>query len=435
MVESSMSSQHPESACRDFSHGPVDAEELPDAEGTTAHLPVELNTDNVLDGEDLFSDDSDVGYKDERNVRPVHYAADKFHLRDLIDAYDPSDFMPLPRQARAKARSARTAKAFWKSNQFNLLGLPYIDRLLKSPAVPGLSVLHDTLASSAWSTKKSRQGDARALSLGTEDQIQFSRCCACAGRHEFDLEHDTPVYVCAGAPDGEYVAISYVLGSTKDLAAACSNCGYISFLPMESVVKFRTIMSLAGKGSRVWLDALSIDQADHADIAQQVSQMGSIYKNARSTAVLLPDSDVKAFDLLLRLSKLAKSILDRPAHFYLNYEDAEVALSEHLQEEKEAYTSSAGPVFWSACSPSFLDYGQPTTSELCKEFCSAFYEFELQLPSFQYWQRAWIFQEWSLAQDIDVGTGGHQIKNVKTLVFSAASLVCQYRVSQGDIAR
>jgi len=48
---------------------------------------------------------------------------------------------------------------------------------------------------------------------------------------------------------------------------------------MTSYLNFRRLLQFASPGTKVWLDALSINHADHTDVARQVAVMGDIYSN------------------------------------------------------------------------------------------------------------------------------------------------------------
>ena len=67
---------------------------------------------------------------------------------------------------------------------------------------------------------------------------------------------------------------------------------------MLSAQRFIYLMELGGGGNSIWLDAVSIDQSDPAEIAKVVKLMGSIYSNARCVSELIPSSDIPAFTCL-----------------------------------------------------------------------------------------------------------------------------------------
>jgi hypothetical protein len=53
-----------------------------------------------------------------------------------------------------------------------------------------------------------------------------------------------------------------------------------------------------------------------------------------------------------------------------------------------------------------------------------------------YWQRAWTFQEWSLASDIDIaceihlGLSAEVVSNLKAVVWGAGQLLAKYKLRQ-----
>jgi len=56
-------------------------------------------------------------------------------------------------------------------------------------------------------------------------------------------------------------------------------CRQVTTFPMTSYLNFRRLLQFASPGTKVWLDALSINHADHTDVARQVAVMGDIYSN------------------------------------------------------------------------------------------------------------------------------------------------------------
>lgn len=64
-------------------------------------------------------------------------------------------------------------------------------------------------------------------------------------------------------------------------------------------------MALAGPGSTIWVDNMSIDQNDDADVAAQVAVMGDICGKAECVSVLLPESDKEAFETITNLLAMA----------------------------------------------------------------------------------------------------------------------------------
>nr|OQO20074.1 hypothetical protein B0A51_12576 [Rachicladosporium sp. CCFEE 5018] len=371
------------------------------------------------------------------------------HAR-FVQALDASG----PKQlAKKRADKARNSKELWLSGVYDLETLPYLKR--KYASIVGTETTEKRRRGTtgpashgnihAQHQPRRRSGDTRAKSISPLERFRFARCVACAGIFEYRLGDTSTVNVYAGLPGpGPYSAISYVWGSPSDTTVGCASCNYITVFPMHSISKFSDVMHLAGARSTVWLDALSIDQADPEDQARQIPAMGEIYNNASKVSVLSPASDGRAYQLLATLSYVAKEILDRPAHFIFNYEDAVAAGAEADDNASRRTIKQALPVDESFYRPT---YGARATSELCAEFVACLQTFDAVVQDFQCWSRAWTFQEWAMASDIDLGletnASGHQhamirhgrFTSVKSRIFSAASLIAQYISLEGPYAK
>ena len=104
--------------------------------------------------------------------------------------------------------------------------------------------------------------------------ISVNTCRKCSGYFKIPDLNDTYVTILCGQPqDIEYKAVSYVWGDTQLLRLRCASCHYVSEIPMESEEKLRRVLKFVGTGSRIWLDAISIDQNDPADVAAQMATM------------------------------------------------------------------------------------------------------------------------------------------------------------------
>lgn len=235
--------------------------------------------------------------------------------------------------------------------------------------------------------------------------ITLNRCRACSGGDGFHYSHNGwTTRVIAGVPKTrDYKAVSYVWGNTKPLPLHCLRCKKITQIPMESEEKFRHIMTLTDlPGQSLWLDALSIDQADHADIAAQMAVMGDIYSNARSVAVLLPKSDGDAYKMIEEMADLASLINSRQSVFDKNHRDAE----------------------W--------------FEQRCKRFFALANEFEQNIHKWIYWKRAWTFQEWALAYELGLTWEGSaslvNLANIKTPILKAATTMVVYTLQCGEYA-
>ncbi|KAK6431761.1 hypothetical protein LTR95_012079, partial [Oleoguttula sp. CCFEE 5521] len=359
-----------------------------------------------------------------------------------------------PKQlAKKRADNARNPEQLWLSGVYDLETLPYIKQ--KYAGLSGAGNTGSTHQSTASFTHppgsharykpRHRLGDTREVSIDSLKQIRFERCVACAGIFECRLGDGSTVAIYAGLPGPElYTAISYVWGSTSDKAVECASCGYIAIFPCHSESKFSDMVHLAGAGSTIWLDALSIDQADPEDQARQIPAMGDIYNNASRVSVLLPACDSRAYQLLATLSYTAKEILDRPAYFIFNYEDAVAALADAAANASRRTGKQAVPENEDIYRPT---YGVRATSEQCAEFVTCLQTFDAIVKGFQYWSRAWTFQEWAMASDIDLGLETdvadsqhakiryRPFTSVKSSIFSAASLIAQYISLEGPYAK
>ena len=338
-------------------------------------------------------------------------------------------------QAKPSASRARTPAELWRSGVFDCFTLPYLHRRESNVFGKADEVYTTDISALPMPELKPRRriNDQKATNLSTQKSIQFTRCCSCAGTYEYSLGDLGSVCIWAGAPAGlEYVAISYVWGDVLDIAVGCAACYHVTVFPMESISKFQSIMMLAGPGATAWLDALSIDQSDPEDIASQFAVMGTIYKRASKVCVLLPKTDLIGYELLKTLSANAKQILSRPAPFVFNREDSDEVGAENKQQQEDDAAlpvdvrgPNNGPQQASA-----LYREGPSTSNLCQEFLTDLDKLVEHVPKLKYWQRAWTFQEWSLASETDVqveaSPASGKLCSVKSSVFSAASLLGQY---------
>jgi hypothetical protein len=175
-------------------------------------------------------------------------------------------------------------------------------------------------------------------------------------------------------------------------------------------------MSLSGPGSTIWLDSLSINQNDHNDVASQVAVMGDIFGKAERVSVLLPPSDEEAYQNIAEIVRIAKVLLKRKWAFDLKAGD-------HLGESEP-------------------DEGITATGHLVRRFFRAIEKLKVDLPKYLYWRRAWTFQEWSLAHDIelaldqpvDAATVFCTLQNVKSTIVFAAIMVADYKLRNGQYA-
>ncbi|KAH8896064.1 HET-domain-containing protein [Thozetella sp. PMI_491] len=115
---------------------------------------------------------------------------------------------------------------------------------------------------------------------------------------------------------GDYATISYVWGSEAQRKTIVVNGQHVSVTENLEVA----LRAVAGTGayasdSKLWVDALCINQADDGERAAQVAKMRDIYSNALSVVAWLGkahDYSDEAFDLLERLAGLAEASKTAP---------------------------------------------------------------------------------------------------------------------------
>ena len=327
-----------------------------------------------------------------------------------------------------EAYDSNDIQALWSCGMYEYRSLPYLytpeAKIFAAEKSPGQH----------WSSRIPRPGhrryDHNARSESAAHGLCFRTCYACAGIFEFALDHDKSTYIWAGVPPAgvEYTAISYVWGDVADMVIRCSSCDHLTQFPFSSINKFREIMAFVGPERVAWLDAISIDQGNPEDLKTQMAQMGSIYKHAATVSVFLPHSDTSGYELLETLSRLAKQIMNRPADFMIpldkrhaNWPSGESTSFEHAPSEvdNEARLRER-------------HHDQEDIASLCLNFLETFEAYRERSSHLKYWQRAWTFQEWSLAVDLDIFIEAHPLLKVltavKTSIFSAACLLCQHKV-------
>ncbi|KAH8596238.1 heterokaryon incompatibility protein-domain-containing protein [Bisporella sp. PMI_857] len=260
------------------------------------------------------------------------------------------------------------------------------------------------------------EGDSASISsedsdLALQRDIEVEECRACSGKFRYRLNSGGSVTILAEGPrkDQKYKAVSYVWGKHPPIPLRCRQCGVKIAIQMRCAESFERIMSLAGSGSTVWLDALSINQADHSDIAAQVAVMGNTYKRAQCVSVLLPPSDTDAFLKLSSIFGAAQALLSRKWLFEL--------------EPGQAHG----------------DIGHNETGKLARTFFSEIDEFHDRLEKYRYWSRAWTFQEWACAYDIEVTVDNPSgiyptLKRIKSVIVYGAIMVVEYKLRQGQYA-
>lgn len=166
----------------------------------------------------------------------------------------------------------------------------------------------------------------------------------------------------------EYEALSYVWGDQEDLATIyVHNC---PFLITRNL--YDALLHMRQTGERVlWADALCINQADLAEQASQVLQMGSIYRQASTVVVYLGA-----------------------------WKDAEIAF-----RFIEAYVAEPTRHYYDALSMSaaIQAHGLDVDADTAKRYLTDFFN----LP---WWSRVWTVQEYILAKEAVFQSGKHLLK-------------------------
>ncbi|OCK82667.1 hypothetical protein K432DRAFT_423963 [Lepidopterella palustris CBS 459.81] len=252
-------------------------------------------------------------------------------------------------------------------------------------------------------------GLASAVPTESAQSIVVRTCRACSGCYEYELEDEGIVTILTGIPGDKvrYKAVSFVWGPTIGLPVVCQSCSRRTIIPMASAPKFRNIMRLAGPGN-LWLDALSIDQGNHQDVATQVASMGKIYSRAQCVPVLLPPSDRVAIRILAALTFASKVLLKHAVYFKADMEKR---------------------LIW-----------EIGLSHMCEAFFQHLSDFENGLSQWKYWSRAWTFQEWSLARELDIACEAtpdikcDSLRCVKSSIFRAGTMLANYKLRNGGRA-
>lgn len=251
--------------------------------------------------------------------------------------------------------------------------------------------------------------------LTSDDNVQLSTCRRCSNRFSYKPSSSEAVEIIIGRPPGglKYKAISHVWGSQFVVDMHCQSCSNIHPIRVRSKTTFENIIALAGPSSTIWIDSMSINQNDHSDVAAQVAVMGDIYGNAQCVSVLLPPSDMEAYESISELFSMAKLLLERKGQFDYNPEHEELEAGE-LEGIKE-------------------------TGKIAKRFFELAEDFQSKLSQYKYWTRAWTFQEWARAYDVEVAFDGPQnpfpvLQKVKSTIVYAGIMIADYKLRKGQYA-
>ncbi|CZR66459.1 uncharacterized protein PAC_16360 [Phialocephala subalpina] len=237
--------------------------------------------------------------------------------------------------------------------------------------------------------------------------VSVEACRKCCLRYDFLLPDDKIVTVLCGQPsEVAYKAVSYLWENTKPLSLVCKKCSAVKVIPMRDAGKLWNILEFVRGGSKIWLDALSIDQDDPSDLAAQLAVMGNIYRDAKVVSVMLPAEDKEAYELLKKLAITADEIVKRREEF--------------------------GLILPALPGTRSVTEGQSTPEELAHEYQRLFSLWELVTSKWSYWSRAWTFQEWTMAAEIDIaweGIPNHGgLMNVKNVIVSSSSIIGHWKM-------
>ena len=239
-----------------------------------------------------------------------------------------------------------------------------------------------------------------------ESDFVFVECCRkCSSRYQFKLENGEIVTVLCGRPiEPKYKAVSYLWETTSDLPLKCQRCSVVTTIPMRDAGKLWRIMSFVGRGSAIWLDAMSIDQNDPEDKAAQLFVMGDIYRNAETVSVLLPNSDEEAYRKLTQLGVTADAIV----------------------KKSEAYGMPSNNIPGSVA-PEHTEI----LGKLADEYWTKIRDWTASIHKWNYWRRAWTFQEWAMASEIEISWESAKenecLINIKNGIVMASTIIGHWK--------
>ena len=278
------------------------------------------------------------------------------------------------------------------------------DAVVTEPSQPGEAANSDLKTETREEVDRSSQVDLESICKGL---LTLEYCRYCSTGFKFLLGNEWEVNVIVDPlKTPVYKAASYVWGETQMLPMDCKKCSKCVRFPVESYQKLVRLVSLSDKsGDNLWIDSVSIDQEDPFDITKQVAVMGTIYGNATSVGVLLPKSDKEGFELLVHIGSAAGEINKRRMEFSVN-----------------------------GSAPDHED----SLSVVCQRFFALMEEFERKIHKWNYWSRAWTFQEWALSRDFSIaceaGFDTVNLSNMKITILHAATLMSVYKIQQGQYA-
>jgi Heterokaryon incompatibility protein (HET) len=237
------------------------------------------------------------------------------------------------------------------------------------------------------------------------DPVIIECCRKCNSSYQFKLESTEIVTVLCGRPiDQKYKAVSYLWERISDLPLKCRRCSVMTTIPMRDASKLWRIMTFVGGGSVIWLDAMSIDQNDPEDKAAQLLVMGDIYRNAETVSVLLPDSDEEAYRKLVQLRVTADAIVKRSEAFQVSPSNDPGSIATEQTE---------------------------VLNKLADDYWTQMRDWTANIHKWNYWRRAWTFQEWAMAPEIEISWESAREKeylvNIKNDIVMASTILGHWK--------
>lgn len=249
-----------------------------------------------------------------------------------------------------------------------------------------------------------------AVSSPGSDSITMQCCRECSGEYRFLLPDSKIVTIfCGEPPNIPYKALSYVCGmqpTALPISMRCQKCLENQIIAISSTSKFAQLMQLAGGGSSAFLDVLSVDQSSEETLMAELLVMGKIYKNAQTISVLLPSKDEQAYWMLKDLAVTAHAIVLRQHDF---------GFPEFTQSD-----------------PGTKSKAKEDLDTLAARFVTLLNRWSQNIKRWKYFERAWTFQEWAMAAEIEVTFENAPPKegmiNIKNVIPNACTMVCHHQM-------
>ena len=239
-----------------------------------------------------------------------------------------------------------------------------------------------------------------------ENTIFVETCRACTSCYTFRLAPEVTVIVLCGRPPPStiYKAVSYVWERDESdfVDLHCQKCQVLKKVPVRDADKLRRILKFVSTNSSctIWLDALSIDQDDPNDKKAQLGIMGDIYLKSQIVSILLPRGDENAYVMLRDLGVLSQAIINRRQPFAADS------------------TNTSDPAF----------------TELAEAYTASMDMWISNLIKWKYWQRAWTFQEWTMASEVEIACEmpphNEILKSIKNIIAMAATQIGQHTITE-----